>query len=243
MRLWITLHLAFGAALPLATHNAAARPHAHAAASRRNALGATLGALATLAIAPNDPARAALAALAIAPDDPARAFAYQPGLVGKDYGKSKMSYGDFTETPSGLLYKDATLGKGKTPEAGDRVVVEWTGYTIGYFGRPFQTRRLEELDQQQDEFLRWIVGDGSVIPALDEGVRSMAEGGVRQLVVPPGIGYDPADPSHTRVGPRPTTFSGQRALDFVLQNKDLIDKTLLFNIKVIRVDKGGGKRA
>ncbi len=225
----MTLQLAVGAALPLATHNAAARPHAHDAATRRTALGATLGALAALAIAPTDPARAE--------------FAYQPGLAGKDYGKSKMSYGDFTETPSGLLYKDATLGKGKTPEAGDRVVVEWTGYTIGYFGRPFQTKRLEELDQQQDEFLRWIVGDGSVIPALDEGVRSMAEGGVRQLVVPPGIGYDPADPSHTRVGPRPTTFSGQRALDFVLQNKDLIDKTLLFNIKVIRVDKGGGKRA
>ena len=167
------------------------------------------------------------------PDDQ---FAYQPGIAGKDYGKSKMAYSDFTSTNSGLAYKDATLGKGSKPKNGDRVVVEWTGYTIGYFGRPFQTKRLEQLDRQEDEFLRWNLGDGSVIPALDEGVRGMNEGGVRQLVVPPNIGYDPTDPSHTRVGPKPTTFSGQRALDFVLFNQDLIDKTLLFNIKLVRVD-------
>ncbi len=40
-----------------------------------------------------------------------------------------------------------------------------------------------------------------------------------------------------QVGPRPSTFSGQRALDFVLGNRDLIDKTLLINVKLVRVDK------
>ena len=34
-------------------------------------------------------------------------------------------------------------------------------------------------------------------------------------------------------------FSGRQALNFVLQNKELIDKTLLFNVKVIRIDKPG----
>ena len=33
-----------------------------------------------------------------------------------------------------------------------------------------------------------------------------------------------------------STFSGQRALDFVLQNQQLIDKTLLFHVKLVRVD-------
>lgn len=61
-------------------------------------------------------------------------------------------------------------------------------------------------------------------------------------IVPPNLGYPASDPSHTRVGPRPSTFSGQRALDFVLENKELIDKTLLFNVKLIRVDaKGAGR--
>lgn len=30
-----------------------------------------------------------------------------------------------------------------------------------------------------------------------------------------------------------------RALNFVLENKELIDKTLLFNVKLIRVDAAG----
>ena len=56
--------------------------------------------------------------------------AYQPALAGKDYGKSEMGGGaDFTKTPSGLSYKDGTVGKGKTPAPGDRVVIDWTGYT------------------------------------------------------------------------------------------------------------------
>lgn len=63
---------------------------------------------------------------------------------------------------------------------------------------------------------------------------------VRQVVVQqPSIGYPADDPSHERVGPKPSTFSGQRALNFVLQNTELIDKTLLFNVKLVRVDKPG----
>ena len=80
------------------------------------------------------------------------------------------------------------------------------------------------------------------------GVR---EGGVRQIIFPPELGYPMvgdqregkmADPTHEKVGPKPTTFSGTRALDFVLSSKgDQLDKTLLINVNVIRVDKPGGK--
>ena len=162
--------------------------------------------------------------------------AYQPSLQGKDYGKSEMSYADFKKGNNGLLYKDAKLGSGKTPGKGDRVVVDWTGYTIGYFGRPFETKKLQELDANDPGYTRFEVGKGEVIPGLEEAVLGMAEGGVRQIVVPPEIGYPDSDPSHERVGPKPSTFSGQRALDFVLQNQQLIDKTLLFNVKLVRVD-------
>lgn len=37
-------------------------------------------------------------------------------------------------------------------------------------------------------------------------------------------------------GDRPTTFSGMRALNFVLDNQNMIDKTLLINIRLVRVD-------
>ena len=167
-------------------------------------------------------------------------YAYQPALEGKGYGKSEMDYGDFAKTASGLRYKDAKVGDGAAmPEAGDRVVVEWSGYTIGYFGRPFETKQLRALDKIEEEFLRFEIGSGAVIPALEEGVLGMSKGGVRQIVVKPQLGYPADDPNHERVGPRPSTFSGRQALNFVLQNKELIDKTLLFNVKVIRIDKPG----
>ena len=172
--------------------------------------------------------------------DASKNLAFQPALEGKGYGKTEMSYDDFTRTSSGLYYKDAKGGDGKLTSAkGDRVVIDWSGYTIGYFGRPFETRQLRSLDKLEDEFLRFELGKGTVIPALEEGLTGMSVGGVRQIVVPPQLGYPPSDPSHDKVGPKPSTFSGQRALDFVLQNKELIDKTLLFNVKVIRVDKPG----
>eukprot|EP00560_Eucampia_antarctica_P001243 CAMPEP_0197833982 /NCGR_PEP_ID=MMETSP1437-20131217/20793_1 /TAXON_ID=49252 ORGANISM="Eucampia antarctica, Strain CCMP1452" /NCGR_SAMPLE_ID=MMETSP1437 /ASSEMBLY_ACC=CAM_ASM_001096 /LENGTH=75 /DNA_ID=CAMNT_0043438339 /DNA_START=10 /DNA_END=233 /DNA_ORIENTATION=- len=69
----------------------------------------------------------------------------------------------------------------------------------------------------------------------------MKPGGVRQLVVPYGeLSYPKDDLEHTRVGPKPSSFSGQRALNFVLENPR-VDRTLLFNLKVIRVDKADGK--
>jgi hypothetical protein len=50
----------------------------------------------------------------------------------------QTSYPDFTKTDAGWSYREVTAGKtGSTRAAtGDRVIFEWSGYTIGYFGRP-----------------------------------------------------------------------------------------------------------
>ena len=156
--------------------------------------------------------------------------------------------------PSGLQVRDARVGAGDAVvRAGDRVVYEWEGYTIGYFGRPFEKKNgAAGSDFVGDrDYSRFVVGAGSVIPALEEGVVGMREGGVRQLIFPPEIGYPMvgdqrdgkmADPAHDAVGPKPSSFSGARALDFVLTSKnDQLDKTLLMNVRVVRVDKPGGK--
>ena len=166
-----------------------------------------------------------------------------PGTRSRDYGKSEMTGDGFTRSSSGLQLKDAKTGTGSQPSNGDRVVIQWEGYTIGYFGRPFEKASGPKggafENGEEREFTRFTLGQGTVIPGLEEGVRSMREGGVRQLIIPPSLSYPDADPEHTSVGPKPSTFSGQRALNFVLFNKDLVDKTLLMNVKVIRVDKRG----
>ena len=80
-----------------------------------------------------------------------------------------------------------------------------------------------------------------MIKGVELALKDMKPGEVRQVVIPYGeLSYPPDDESHDRVGPKPKTFSGQRALNFVLDNPRL-DRTTLFNLKVIRVDKADGK--
>lgn len=158
-------------------------------------------------------------------------------LKGKDYGKARMSYGDYTTTPSGLQYFDLKEGSGKAPGPNALCTIDWDGYTIGYYGRPFEARNKTKggsFTGDDKDFLKVRLGSGQVIPAFEEALRGMKVGGVRRIIVPEEIGYPNND--FSKVGPQPSNFSGRRALDFVLKNQGLIDKTLLFDIELLRVD-------
>jgi hypothetical protein len=54
-------------------------------------------------------------------------------------------------------------------------------------------------------------------------------GGIRRIIVPVELGYPGGD--FRKQGPRPSTFAGERALDFVESNQGMIDKTLLFDVR------------
>lgn len=93
---------------------------------------AAVSVAAALRVNPTPGRRAATVAGLAAAIAPAAAFAekaIQPATVGKDYGKSEMDYSDFVSTSSGLRYKDSKVGRGATPAAGDRVVIDWSGYS------------------------------------------------------------------------------------------------------------------
>lgn len=163
-------------------------------------------------------------------------FADMPALRGKDYGKSKMRFPDYTETQSGLQYKDLRRGEGPLPKMGETVVVDWDGYTIGYYGRIFEARNKTKggsFEGDDKAFFKFKLGSQQVIPAFEETVAGMAPGGIRRIIVPPELGYP--DNDLNKLGPKPTTFSGQRALDFVLRNQGLIDKTLMFDIELVKI--------
>ncbi|XP_028200751.1 peptidyl-prolyl cis-trans isomerase FKBP19, chloroplastic-like isoform X1 [Glycine soja] len=160
-------------------------------------------------------------------------FADMPALRGKDYGKTKMRYPDYAETKSGLQYKDLRPGNGPKPKMGETVVVDWDGYTRGYYGRIFEAQNKTKggsFEGDDKNFVKFKIGYNEVIPAFEEVVSGLALGGIRRIIVPPELGYPEND--FNKSDPRPTTFSGQRALDFVLRNQDLIDKTLLFDIEL-----------
>ena len=156
-----------------------------------------------------------------------------------------QEYDDFIKSEQGWSYRDVKPGTGDViVKPGDRVVYDWSGYTIGYFGRPFQAKGGPQggaFDKDVD-YARTVVGSHAIVKGLEEALVGMKQGMVRQVVVPfdGGLSYPADDPTHERVGPKPTTFSGQRALNFVLDNPR-VDRTMLFNVKVIRIDKPNGK--
>ena len=171
-------------------------------------------------------------------------FEPMAGLEGKNYGKPRTVVEGYKQLPSGLQYADlveapsTSKSKELTAEPGDTVTVDWAGVTLGYYGRPFEARnkaRGGSFTGDEKDFFRFTLGDGSVIPGFDEAVRGMRVGGVRRAVVPVELGYP--DGEFSKVGPKPSTFSGRRALSFVLKNQGLIDKTLLFDVELLRVKK------
>lgn len=88
-----------------------------------------------------------------------------------------------TRTASGLYYRDITVGSGllvRSDSGGDTLAIRYTGYL----------RDGNEFDSNVGGVLfTFITGAALVIDGMDEGVRGMREGGTRQLIIPPALGY------------------------------------------------------
>lgn len=90
----------------------------------------------------------------------------------------------YITTPQGLQYADIVVGDGPTPMPGQEVVIHYTGWLAD--GGKFDS----SLDRgRPDEF---NVGMGQRIAGWDLGLKGMAVGGKRQLVVPPHLGFGEA---------------------------------------------------
>jgi hypothetical protein len=67
-------------------------------------------------------------------------FVTMEAIKDKDYGKTPMKFSDFEISQSGVQYKDLIEGSGAVPQTGDTCVIDWQGYTVGYYGRVFEAR-------------------------------------------------------------------------------------------------------
>jgi len=113
-------------------------------------------------------------------------------------------------TSSGLQYVDLTVGNGDVAKAGDQVSVHYTGWlqnSDGSKGRKFDSSK----DRGQP--FQFALGQGQVIKGWDEGVQGMKVGGVRELIIPPALGY------------------GQRGAGGVIPP----NATLIFEVELLRV--------
>jgi peptidylprolyl isomerase len=96
--------------------------------------------------------------------------------------QNKVTLGEnMITTQSGLQYEDLARGKGAEAQPGDEVKVHYTGWLED--GTKFDS------SVDRDQPFEFTLGEGQVIPGWDEGVTGMKVGGVRQLVIPPELGY------------------------------------------------------
>ena len=89
---------------------------------------------------------------------------------------------------TGLQITDVIDGDGLTAEAGQEVVVHYTGWLYD----PEQPKnRGEKFDSSVDrgDPFSFPLGAGRVIRGWDEGFAGMRIGGKRVLVIPPDMGY------------------------------------------------------
>jgi peptidylprolyl isomerase len=84
-------------------------------------------------------------------------------------------------TDSGLQYVELVEGTGAQPQAGQTVVVHYTGTLTD--GSKFDSSR----DRNQP--FSFKIGAGQVIQGWDEGLATMKIGGRRKLVIPAKLGY------------------------------------------------------
>lgn len=84
-------------------------------------------------------------------------------------------------TPSGLQIEEIMLGSGATAEAGQNVIVHYTGWLTD--GSKFDSSK-----DRNDPF-QFGLGQRQVISGWDEGVTGMKVGGTRKLTIPPALGY------------------------------------------------------
>lgn len=89
---------------------------------------------------------------------------------------------DEITTASGLRFTDLKTGSGETVTGrGQTVIVHYTGWLE-------DETKFDSSRDRGDPF-SFPVDCRYVIPGWDEGVKGMQVGGIRRLVVPPGLGY------------------------------------------------------
>ncbi|HZI17832.1 MAG TPA: FKBP-type peptidyl-prolyl cis-trans isomerase [Pyrinomonadaceae bacterium] len=84
-------------------------------------------------------------------------------------------------TPSGLTYLITRRGEGRAPQAGEEVLVHYTGLLTD--GTVFDSSR------NRGEPFAFRLGAGRVIKGWDEGIARLRVGDRATLFIPPQLGY------------------------------------------------------
>ena len=137
---------------------------------------------------------------------------------------------------SGLKFKEVRVGTGDTTaRSGDTIAIQFTGRCLNLNGKKFvstQDAGALTTGLAISEPLVFQIGQGQVVPGLEQAVIGMRKDGYRRIVVPQALGYDTA----ISLGPTPSNFEERRSLESIVKNPNR-DASLLFDVKVERIKR------
>ena len=87
-----------------------------------------------------------------------------------------------------LIKTDTKLGEGAEAQAGQNVIVHYTGWLYDSGAADLKGAKFDSSLDRNDPF-SFPLGAGHVIQGWDEGVAGMREGGSRTLIIPSEMGY------------------------------------------------------
>jgi peptidylprolyl isomerase len=88
--------------------------------------------------------------------------------------------------PTSLQSADLIVGTGREAAPGDKVTVQYVLAT-------YSSKQVIQSSWTSQPFT-FTLGEGQVIPGWDQGVPGMHEGGRRELIIPPKLGYGATPP-------------------------------------------------
>jgi peptidylprolyl isomerase len=127
-----------------------------------------------------------------------------------------------------LIKTDTKQGEGATAQAGQTVIVHYTGWLYDESAPDNKGAKFDSSLDRNDPF-DFPLGAGHVIEGWDVGVQGMKVGGQRTLIIPPEMGY-----------------GAQGADDDIPPNAKLVFEVKLLSVirtEIIEIKKGEGAEA
>lgn len=115
-------------------------------------------------------------------------------------------------------------------QPGSKVAVEMTirGKSFSTANEPGGVKYFSTKDDTDFNELAWSIGDGELIPGLEEGMLGMRRNSLRRIEVPSTMVFAARKANQL---PLPTTKDGKRRFESLFKT----DATLLFEVLVTRV--------
>jgi len=141
----------------------------------------------------------------------------------KKFLEIEKAKGEKKTTATGIKFRESKVGNGVEVKERDVCYISYQATRINgdYM---FSLGRNKELKRDEGEQYRLVLGKHQVPIAVEMGMEGMKEGGIRNILVPPNLGW-----STSKGLPQPDTYSGKRKLELN------IDNPILFEVQLIRV--------